>query len=93
MHADLTNLKEKMIIKLNINGNLMQEHQHNIILGLGVSISGFQIAPRLNYDRGDYDCILMLKNTSTIESMPQFSKDYYFILDTTISQLLATTNQ
>lgn len=60
---------------------------------MGVSILGFQISPRTNYDRGDCDCILILTDTSTVESLPHFSTDYYFIPDTTVNQLLVATNQ
>jgi hypothetical protein len=90
LHVDL---KDEMIIILNVSGNLVPQHEHKIIPRLGISITNFQIAPRADYDREDCDCILVLIEKITIESIPCLCIDYYFIPNTTINQLLTNTNQ
>ena len=67
LRADLIDHKEEMTITLTVNNNLLQQHENKIVLGMGLSITSFEIAPRSKFDRGDYDCILLLIETSTIE--------------------------
>ncbi|XP_057822077.1 uncharacterized protein LOC131034564 [Cryptomeria japonica] len=93
LRADLTDLKAEMTITLNVPSNLVQQYENKIIPGSGISITGFQIAAKTDYDRGDCDCILILKESSMVETKPSICKQYNFIPGTTIKQLLTSTNE
>jgi hypothetical protein len=53
----------------------------------GISIANFNILPKIVYDRGDCDRIILFNETSIVEKIPTICSEYYFIPDTTISQL------
>lgn len=48
--------------------------------------------PRSDYERGDCDCILVLKDSSTMIKINSICNQYSFILNTTIRSLLNSTN-
>ena len=76
-----------MIVTLIIPDELIQEHQERLLLRKSVSVSNFQVLQKTNYDRGDCDHTLLLKQSSKIESIPHACKEYNFVLGTTIKQL------
>ena len=92
LRADLTDHKVEMTITLTINGHLVYQYEDKIVAGMGVSIIDFEIAPKTNYDRGDCDCILQLKETSFVETINHICNDYNFISSTTIRELLNSTS-
>ena len=92
LQVDLTDLKAEMIVTVSVNENLVHQYEDKIIPGMGVSISGFEIQSKSDYDRGDCDCILVLKETSTVETINHICNDYNFIPNTTIRNLLNSTS-
>ena len=80
-----------MTVTLTIQNMLIQEHQEKLLLGKSVSISNFQVLLKTNYDCGDCDCILLLKQSSKIETIPHVCKKYNFVPDKTIKQLSKNT--
>lgn len=52
--------KVEMTITLNVVGNLIQNFEEKIVVGSRMLIIGFQIVPKIYYDHGDSDCILIL---------------------------------
>ncbi|XP_057852675.2 uncharacterized protein LOC131062948 [Cryptomeria japonica] len=91
--ADLTDLKAEMTIIVNVTGDLVENYEEKIVPNSAICISGFDIAPKTDYDRGDSDCILILKDSTTIETMPRMCQEYNFIPSTTIKQLRFSTNE
>jgi hypothetical protein len=87
MCADMTDKDVVMIVTLTIPTQLVQKHAKKILLGNGISITNFNIFPKIVYDRGDCDRIISLNETSIVEKIPAICSEYHFIPDTTISQL------
>ena len=81
-----------MTITLIVNGHLVNQYEDKIVPGMGVSITDFDIAPKIDYDRGDCDCILQLKETSSVETINRICNNYNFIPSTTIRDLLNSTS-
>ena len=67
LHADLTDCKGEMTIIVTVGSNLVQKYKNKIVVGTAIAITDFDIAPKTEYDRGDSDCILILKDSTTIE--------------------------
>ncbi|KAH9327962.1 hypothetical protein KI387_000070, partial [Taxus chinensis] len=82
----------EMIVTLNVSGNQMTHIKKKVLPTKGVCIKYFDIAPKTNYDRGDYDYILLLNDISTINNIPPLCREFKFILNTTIKQILHNTN-
>ena len=55
-------------------------------------MSRFKIGHKTTYDCGDFDCILTLQDSSTIETIRRLFQEYKFIPSTTIKQLLTSTS-
>jgi hypothetical protein len=55
MRVDMTNNEDMMIVTLTIPTQLVHNHVENIFLGNGISITNFNILPKIVYDRGDCD--------------------------------------
>jgi hypothetical protein len=87
MRADMTNKEAMMTVTLTIHTQLVQKHAEKILLGNGISITNFNIFPKIAYDRGDFDRIISLNKTSIVEKIPAICSEYCFILDATINQL------
>ena len=66
LRADLTDHKREMTITPTVNGKLVHQYEDKIVPGMGVPITSFDIAPKIDYDRGDCDCILQIKETSQL---------------------------
>lgn len=92
LRANLTDYKGEMTITLNVTGNLVQEYKNKIVPRTSIIVSGFQIGHKTTYDHRDFDCILMLQDSSTIETIPRLCEEYKFIPSTTIKQLLTSTS-
>ncbi|KAH9309759.1 hypothetical protein KI387_002311, partial [Taxus chinensis] len=92
LRIDLTDKEGEMTVTLNVTGHQIEAHQKKLLPSKGVSIKEFNIAPKTNYDRGDCDYILLLNNNSTIENIPPVCNEFKFIPNTTIKQLLRSTD-
>ena len=87
MCADMTYKEAMMTVTLTIPTQLVQKHAEKILPGNGISITNFNIFPKIVYDRGDCDRIISLNETSIVKKIPAICLEYCFILDTTINQL------
>lgn len=87
LHADLTNSKAEMTIIVNVTGDLVEKYEEKIVPNSAITILGFDIAPKIDYDHRDCDCILILKDSTTIKTLPCICQEYNFIQSTTIYQL------
>jgi hypothetical protein len=72
MCADMTNKEVLMTITLTIPTQLVQKHAKKILPGNGISITNFNIFPKTVYDRGDFDRIISLNETSIVEKFLLF---------------------
>ena len=70
LRADLIDFKGEMTITLNVTGNLVQQYKTKIVPGTSIIVLGFQVEHKITYECIDYDCILILKDSSTIETIP-----------------------
>jgi hypothetical protein len=70
MRADMTDKEALMTVTLNIPTQLVQKHEKKILLSNGISITNFNILPKIVYDRGDCDRIISLKEKSIVEKIP-----------------------
>ena len=59
----------------------------------GNCITNFKIAAKTNYDRGDCEFILVMHEKSSIMNIEPICKEYCFIPNTTIKELLTSTKQ
>ena len=91
LRADITDAKGDMIVTLNACGNLIDKYEEIITLGKSIRVINFKVAPKTNYDHGDCDCILIVDHHTTIEKIEFVCEEYFFIPNTTIKILLATT--
>jgi hypothetical protein len=87
MRADMTEKEAMMIVTLTIPTQLVQKHAKKILPGNGISITNFNILPKIVYDCGDCDQIISLNETSIVEKIPAVCSEYHCIPDATISQL------
>lgn len=55
-----------------------------------VKITYFDIAPKIEYDQGDINFILILKYSSAVEIVPSILHDSKFICGTTIKHLVTS---
>ena len=69
MHADMTDKEAMMTVTLTIPTQLVQKHKKKILPGNGISITNFNISPKIVYDRGDCDQIISLNETSIVEKI------------------------
>lgn len=60
---------------------------------MGVRISDFQLEAKSDFERGDCDCIIIVKESTTIEMIPRVCMEYNFIPSSTIRQLLNNPNE
>ncbi|KAH9301952.1 hypothetical protein KI387_013535, partial [Taxus chinensis] len=91
LRADLTDEKAELTVTLNVAHKFIPMHEDKVVAGKGIQITNFSIAPKTSYDRGDCDVILLLNESSTVESTPPLSIEYKFIPNTTVKQLLNNT--
>jgi hypothetical protein len=87
MHADMIDKEALMTVTLSIPTQLVQKHAENIFPSNAISITNFNIFPKIVYDCGDCDNIISLNETSIVEKTPAICLEYHFVPDTTISQL------
>ena len=96
LQVDMTDQKGHTTTTLNIPHNLISKYDDICVQGHGLRslcISEFRISPRTKYDHGDYKCILLINNPSTIEQIAPVCKYYSFMpTTTTIKQLLTSKN-
>ena len=59
-----------MTIIVTMGSNLVQKYKNKIVAGTTIAITDFDIAPKAEYDRGDSDCILNLKDTYIFHFFP-----------------------
>ncbi|KAH9299408.1 hypothetical protein KI387_031090, partial [Taxus chinensis] len=83
--------KAELTVTLNVAHKFIPMHEDKVVAGKGIQITNFSIAPKTSYDHGDCDVILLLNESSTVESTPPLSIEYKFIPDTTVKQLLNST--
>jgi hypothetical protein len=69
MHADMTNSEALMTVTLTIPTQLVQKHAEKIFPGNGISITNFNLLPKIVYDCGDYDRIISLNEKSIVEKI------------------------
>lgn len=86
LRADLTDAQGMMTITLSVPAHLVERHEQKILQGNSISITNFRILPKTVYDRGDCDKIILLNESSIIETVPEVCKEYCFIPNTTIRQ-------
>ncbi|KAH9295182.1 hypothetical protein KI387_038770, partial [Taxus chinensis] len=91
LRADLTDEKAELTVTLNVAHKFIPMHEDKVVAGKGIQITNFSIAPKTSYDRGDCNVILLLNESSTVESTPPLSIEYKFIPNTTVKQLLNNT--
>ncbi|KAH9322788.1 hypothetical protein KI387_017427, partial [Taxus chinensis] len=91
LREDLTDEKAELTVTLNVAHKFIPMHEDKVVAGKGIQITNFSIAPKTSYDRGDCDVILLLNESSTVESTPPLSIEYKFIPNTTVKQLLNNT--
>jgi hypothetical protein len=87
MCADMTDKEAMMIVTLTIPTQLVQKHAEKILSGNGISITNFNILPKIVYDRGDCDQIISLNEMSIVETILAICSEYRFVPDATIGQL------
>ena len=87
MHADMTDKEAMMIVTLTIPRQLGQKHAEKILSGNGIPITNLNIFPKIVYDRGDCDRIILLNETIIVETIPAIFSEYRFVSGATINQL------
>ena len=87
MHSDMTDKEALMIVTLTLPTQLVQKHAENILSGNGISITNFNIFPKIVYDHGDCDRIISLNETSIVEKNHVICSEYHFVPDATINKL------
>ena len=88
--ADLTDSKGEMTITLSSGSNLIQKYENTIVASTTIAITDFDIGPKSEFDHGDSNCILILNDSSKVETIPLLSTEYKFIRSTTIKNLLTS---
>jgi hypothetical protein len=92
MCADMTNKEAMMIVTLIVPPQHVQKHAENIFLHNGISITNFNIFPKIVYDRGYCDRVISLNETSIVEKILTVFSKYCFVLDSTINHLAQRTD-
>jgi hypothetical protein len=87
MCANMTDNEALMIVTLTISTQIVHKHVEKIFLGNGISITNFNIFPKIVYDHGDCDWIISLNETSIVEKFSTICSEYHFVPDKTIIQL------
>jgi hypothetical protein len=64
------------MIILIVPAHFIQRHEQNILPDNGISITNFIILPKTNYDRGDCDHIILLDESSLVETLSLICKEY-----------------
>jgi hypothetical protein len=67
VHAEMKDNEAMMIVTLTIPTQLIQKHAKNVLSGNGISITNFNILPKIVYDCGVCDRIISLNETSVVE--------------------------
>ena len=93
LRADLTDCKGEMTITLTTTSHLLCKFEDKIIPGTIIAIKEFQVAPKIDFDCGDSDYILLLKDSIEIVTIPPLENEYIFISGTTIKQLMSSTKE
>jgi hypothetical protein len=81
-----------MTATLTIPPQLVQKHVEKILLGNGISITNFNIFPKIVYDHGDCDQIISLNETSIVVKISVVCSEYRFIPYSTLNQLAQRTS-
>ena len=84
LHSYLVDTKGEITITLNVSHNPIARFEPMVLLGQGICIKNFKIAQKTVYDHGDCDCILVLHDTTILETIPSVYKEYKFVPTTTI---------
>jgi hypothetical protein len=92
MHADMIDKDAMMTVTLTVPPQLVQKHAEKILSCNGISITDFNVLPKTVYDRGDCDQIILLNETSIVETIPAICSEYLFLPDSTIRQLAQSTD-
>jgi hypothetical protein len=92
MHADMIDKDAMMTVTLTVPPQLVQKHAENIFLRNGISITYFNILPKIVYDHGDCNQIISLNETSIVEKILIVCSEYRFVPNSTISQLAHSTD-
>ena len=92
LRVDLTDEKGYMTVTLNVGNNFIKEHEEKLLPGKSVCITNFSVAAKTNYDRGDCEFILLVHGKSIVSNIDPVCKEYCFIPNTTIKELLASTD-
>ena len=85
LRDDMIDKKALMTVTLTIATQLVQKYAKKILSGNGISITNFNIFPKIVYDCGDCNRIISLNETSIVEKIPVVCSDYRFIPDSTIN--------
>jgi len=91
LRADLVDSKGNMAITLNVPHNLIATVETKLVVGQGICIRDIKISPKTIYDHGDYTCILVLHEKSTVETILAICNQYKSVPTITINHL--TTQQ
>ena len=70
LRTDVIDSKAEMTVTVNVKDNLVQQYEDKLIAGMGVRISNFQLEAKSDFDCGDYYCIIVVKESTTIETIP-----------------------
>lgn len=65
LHFELLDTRGVMIVP----HNLIAHIETKLVVGQGVCITVFKFSTKIEYYHGDYDCILFLHVTSTLEKI------------------------
>jgi len=90
--VDMKDANGMMTITLIFPAHLIEKHEQKIIPRDGISITNFKIIPKRGYDRGDFDCVISILESSVIETVSPMWKEYNFIPNTTIKQFASNTH-
>jgi hypothetical protein len=92
MCADMIDKEAMMTVTLPVPPQLVQKHAENILPRNAISITNFNIFPKIVYDHGDCDRIISLKETIIVEKILVVCSEYHFVSDSTINQLAQSTD-
>ncbi|KAH9328234.1 hypothetical protein KI387_000342, partial [Taxus chinensis] len=92
LRVDLTDKKGELTITVNIMAPFIKTHEPSIIPQKAIRITNFTIAPKSDYDHCDCDFILQITKNTTIQSIDCIFPHHMFIPNSSIHQLLSTTD-
>jgi hypothetical protein len=81
-----------MTVTLTVPPQLVQKHAEKILSRNRISITNFNVLPKIVYDRGDCDRIIFLNKTNIVEKIPTICSEYRFLPDSTIRELAQSTD-